>query len=256
MVRGLETFKEFFAPYAGQYVLIGGTAASLAMGEVGLSFRATKDLDIVLHVEATNAEFGSAFWRFVESAGYAIREAGSGRPVLYRFQKPSDERYPAMLELFSRTPDGLHLAPGSHLCPIPLSEDVSSLSAILLDEEYYRFVIDHRKAADGLSWIGAECLIPLKANAWLDLTARKQAGDGVDSKSITKHRNDVVRLSQLLAPDDQIELAAKIFDDLTRFLAELERGIQFDPQTLGVRTSLPDVLRRIRQAYVMAQSGK
>ena len=48
MVRGLDVFREFFAGHADQYVLIGGTAATLAMEEAGLAFRATKDLDIVL----------------------------------------------------------------------------------------------------------------------------------------------------------------------------------------------------------------
>jgi hypothetical protein len=48
LVKGLDIFREFFAPYSGEYVLIGGTAASLAMEEAGLEFRSTKDLDIVL----------------------------------------------------------------------------------------------------------------------------------------------------------------------------------------------------------------
>ena len=52
MVRGLDLFREHFAAVNDQYVLIGGTAATVAMGEVGLEFRATKDLDIVLHIEA------------------------------------------------------------------------------------------------------------------------------------------------------------------------------------------------------------
>lgn len=48
MVRGLDLFRETFAAYADQYLLIGGTAASLTMEDAGLQFRATKDLDIVL----------------------------------------------------------------------------------------------------------------------------------------------------------------------------------------------------------------
>lgn len=51
MVRGLDVFRDFFAGSADQFVLIGGTAATLAMERAGLTFRATKDLDIVLHVE-------------------------------------------------------------------------------------------------------------------------------------------------------------------------------------------------------------
>jgi len=39
MVRGLAKFKEHFQGYSDRYVLIGGTACSLAMEEVGLAFR-------------------------------------------------------------------------------------------------------------------------------------------------------------------------------------------------------------------------
>ena len=45
MVAGLERFKEHFVKYADRYVLIGGTASSLVMAEVGADFRSTKDLD-------------------------------------------------------------------------------------------------------------------------------------------------------------------------------------------------------------------
>ena len=66
MVGGLDLFKEYFSPYIDQYVLIGGVACSILMAEAGLDFRATKDLDIVLYVEALHANFVKAFWRFVD----------------------------------------------------------------------------------------------------------------------------------------------------------------------------------------------
>ena len=40
MVRGLDVFREHFANHTGQFVLIGGTAATLAMESAGLQFRA------------------------------------------------------------------------------------------------------------------------------------------------------------------------------------------------------------------------
>ena len=60
-----------------------------------------------------------------------INEPGV-KPIFYRFQKPAGDRYPAMIELFARVPDGARQAEGSQLTPIPLDEAVSSLSAILL----------------------------------------------------------------------------------------------------------------------------
>ncbi len=78
MVKGLDLFKEHFAGYAGQYILIGGTACSIIMSKAGIEFRATKDLDIVLCVEAMTPEFGAAFWEFINMAKYQIAQKASG----------------------------------------------------------------------------------------------------------------------------------------------------------------------------------
>lgn len=39
MVTGLDVFKEHFDAYRDHYVLIGGTASSLVMDELGVDFR-------------------------------------------------------------------------------------------------------------------------------------------------------------------------------------------------------------------------
>ncbi|MBI3102185.1 MAG: hypothetical protein HYY98_11615 [Burkholderiales bacterium] len=251
MVRGLDIFQERFAPYVEQYVLIGGTAASLTMEDAGLEFRATKDLDVVLHVEALTPAFGVAFWKFVEEGGYEIRQASdTGKPIFYRFQKPADDRFPAMVELFARAPDGFPLADGSQLTPIPLDEAVSSLSAILLDEVYYAFIMAGRREVDGLPWIGEDRLIPLKAVAWLELTARKEQGAKVDAKDVRKHLNDVLRLSQLLAPPARIPIDTKIGVDMTRFLLAIAADTSIDPKALQLgNVAVTELVARIAQAY-------
>jgi hypothetical protein len=250
MVRGLDVFADYFAAHTHQFVLIGGTAATLAMEDAGLEFRATKDLDIVLHIEALDAEFGEVFWKFLEAGRYEIRQASeSGRPMLYRFQKPADERFPVMLELFCRAPDGIHLAQGSHLTPIPLDEAVASLSAILLDNDYYAFIMGGRRESGRLPWVGEDRLIPLKAIAWLDLSARLAKGEAVDAKNIRKHANDVMRLAQLLAPDLRIPLAPKIGDDLQRFLDSMAADPSIDPKLIKLNNSVAEIVHRIAQAY-------
>lgn len=251
MVKGLDVFQGWFAAYANQYVLIGGTAATLTMEEAGLAFRATKDLDIVLHVEALTPAFGAAFWKFVEAGGYEIRQASdTGKPIFYRFQKPTDDRYPVMVELFARAPDGLKPAEGSQLTPIPLDEAVSSLSAILLDEAYYAFIMAGRREVDGLPWVGEDRLIPLKAIAWLDLNARKEQGAKVDTKDVRKHLNDVLRLSQLLAPATRIPLDKTISDDMTRFLTAIGSDNSIDPKALQLgNVTTAELVARIAQAY-------
>src|SRR3546814_19789409 len=97
-----------------------GAACELIMDDAGLDFRATKDLDIVLIVEALDPAFSAAFMAFVEAGGYEIQQRSEGQRILYRFAKPATDGYPAMLELFSNVPDGFELAPSSPLTPIPI----------------------------------------------------------------------------------------------------------------------------------------
>ena len=52
MVTGIERWKEYFNEYKDKYVLIGGAACNLLEEELDMNPRATKDLDLVLVVEA------------------------------------------------------------------------------------------------------------------------------------------------------------------------------------------------------------
>jgi len=219
LVKGLAIFQEWFSGFEEQYVLIGGTAASITMAEAGLPFRGTKDLDIVLHVEALTPEFGKLFWEFVLAGGYLQKDGDpQQRPCLYRSQKPQDEEFPYMLELFSRVPDRLGFVPPGHLTPIPIDEQISSLSAILLDHDYYQFVMEGRKNKQGMpTWVGEDRLIPLKAVAWIEMSKRARQGDLIDSKKINKHLTDIVKLSSLLQPNQVIELPEKLRADLQAF---------------------------------------
>jgi hypothetical protein len=53
-----------------------------------------------------------------------------------------------------------------------------------MDDAYYAFLHSGKRTIEGISIVGPEHLIPLKARAWLDLTGRKGAGEAVDAKSI------------------------------------------------------------------------
>ncbi|PYC22208.1 hypothetical protein [Pseudomonas mosselii] len=246
-VRGLTLFGQHFSHYRDQYVLIGGVASSLVMDKAGVSFRTTKDLDIVLIIEALDSQFVGAFWAFVHSGGYQIRQASTARPVFYRFQNPTDETYPAQLELFSRTPDGLDHPELATLTPIPTDESVSSLSAILLDEGYYAFLLEGRQQNGTLSYIGADRLIPFKAKAWLDLSARKSAGEHVDSRNIRKHRNDIMMLTGLLT-GEWVSLPSGIANDMALFLEHLAEE-EMDLKAMGLKGTRESIIERLAIAF-------
>ncbi len=54
MVRGLDIFKKYFEQYPDNYVIIGGTACDINIDEAGFVPRVTRDIDIILVVEALN----------------------------------------------------------------------------------------------------------------------------------------------------------------------------------------------------------
>lgn len=226
MVKGLDKFAAHFAGDQGRYALIGGVATQLTLDEAGLESRATKDLDIVLCVEALDAGFGEKMWQFIEAGGYQVREHSTGERQFHRFAKPTDPSYPHMLEFFARQPGYLPLADGTHLTPVPFDQQVESLSAILLDQDYYDFLQAHTVELHGVRLVTHLALIPLKARAWLDLTARKAAEpDNVDSRNISKHCKDVLRLSQLLTDEDRLAVPAAIRADVAAFLAQVAPSV-------------------------------
>ena len=222
MVNGIESFKKWSAGNEDQYTIIGGTACDILMNTEGLDFRATKDIDLVLIVEAIDDNFGRKFWEYINKAGYEHCNKSSGLPQFYRFTQPKSKEYPAMIELFTRKLDAIQLPEDAVLTPLPLDEDISSLSAILLDDDYYEFLKLGKLTIDGITVLGAEHLIPFKAKAWLDLTNKKNNGEHVDSKNIRKHKNDVFRLTELLNSSQKISTPENVYKDIQEFIIRME----------------------------------
>ncbi|MDP3058042.1 MAG: hypothetical protein Q8N36_01065, partial [bacterium] len=165
MLRGLQLFQQHFLDLTDHYILIGGTACTLLMEDVGLQFRATQDLDVVLCIEALHMDFVMRFWEFIKQGGYEIKQKANGKKCFYRFSRPVDARYPVMIELFSRRPDILENGVSERITAISVEEQVVSLSAILLDDDYYAFILDERVTISGLQVVSAACVITLKARA-------------------------------------------------------------------------------------------
>lgn len=62
---------------------------------------------------------------------------------------PEDITFPKMIELFCRKDFELRNAKG--ISPVHFDDEVSSLSAILLDDDYYQALVDGKAIIDGLS---------------------------------------------------------------------------------------------------------
>ena len=217
MVRGLEIFRKHFNEFTDNYVIIGGTACDIIIDNIGLTPRATKDIDIILVIEALSPEFVAHFWEFIRQGNYEVKEKSEEDRKYYRFQKPQVEEFPFQIELFSRIPDLLDLDEGTHLTPIPVDTEISSLSAILMDDDYYNFTIQHSQLDNGIHLANTEALIGLKAKAFLDYKTRKENGEKIDEKQLRKHKMDIFRLLILLTPEDNFTIAESIKSDIANF---------------------------------------
>ncbi|MBQ6342253.1 MAG: hypothetical protein IJI41_03915 [Anaerolineaceae bacterium] len=250
MEFGLSVFKEHFADYTDQYVVIGGAACDLLLSSAGLDFRQTRDIDMVLIVESLTEAFGSVFWKFIEDGRYSARLSSNQKPEYYRFVEPEVPEYPYMVELFARPEGAVNFEKTGHLAPVHISDDISSLSAILLNESYYSFMLKGKTVIDGVSIVDAEHLIPLKMRAWLDLNRQKAEGIHVNEKDLRKHRRDIFRLFPVIDEDAAISVPRKVYSDIQTFIDRMGE-MDIDLKGTGVMRNKEAILDVFRHLYVM-----
>ena len=251
MVTGFESFRTHFQGYEDCYTIIGGTACDILLSEVALPFRATHDIDMILLIENRFEEFASVFWRYVKDGGYKCGWRNSDLPHFYRFTEPQIPNYPMQIELFSRRPDFQIEHPEIHLTPLPVSEEISSLSAIMLNDDYYDLMLAGRRTVDGISVLTAEYLIAFKAKAWLDLTQRKADGEHVNERDLKKHKNDVFRLFAIVDPQARIAVPPSVSDDLAHFIAAMEQEL-INLRDIGVEgTTVAEVLATLKGMFLL-----
>ena len=127
-----------------------------------------------------------------------------------------------MIELLSRHPDILGEPKGLTIEPIPTSEDTSSLSAIIMDDDFYHFTIEHSKLTNGLRHADSAALIALKSRAYLNLMQDKANGKHVNSKDIKKHRSDVLK-NVVIIEDSQITAPEPIVTCIREFVSSIKK---------------------------------
>lgn len=250
MVNGLDSFISQFRDFSDCYTVIGGAACDILMTEAGLKFRATKDVDMILILETQDrfTEFAEQLWEYIRQGGYTYGWKNSDEVHFYRFTNPSRPGYPVQLELFSRMP-GYHLEAPAEIIPIHIDDQVSSLSAILLDDEYYNFMRQGRKQERGVTVLGPEYLIPFKMYAWLNLTQQKTQGRHVNEKDLRKHKLDVFRLLQIIPASSRINVSEGIRQHIAQFLTAMEQEeIALNQIQIPIRKG--DALEILRNIYL------
>jgi len=258
-MKGLDKFADHFKDHTDKYIVIGGAACDDLFEEQGIEFRATNDIDLILVVEALDDSFIEHFWNFIREGIYERKEAEEEKQY-YRFINPEKEDFPVQVELFSRKPDVIQEREDMKFTPIPTDEDISSLSAILMDDEYYEFTLAHTEKNGILNRADDLALICLKAKAFLDLSKRKADGERVDSKHIKKHKNDVFRLAAILLGDRNIKLSEHIRSDIITFIARMEENLPDTApmlKTMGIGAlKAEDLIGQLKLTFNLQESEK
>ncbi len=112
---------------------------------------------------------------------------------------------------------------GAHLTPIPVGEELSSLSAILLNDDYYHYATSHTVILDNLNFVNKNAIVVLKAIAYINNSNRKAKGEQVRSEDITKHKNDIFRIVSTFTESDRYEIPESIKNDMRTFLSMVEK---------------------------------
>lgn len=218
MVGGLDKFRERLAQFSDNFVIIGGTACDEVLRNTEMRPRATMDIDIVVIVENMTPEFARAFWTFIAEGEYRPgmrkNKDESSKYVLYSFDN-GKAGFPVKVELLSRHNEIFNSA--AHIEPLPIDGEVSSLSTIILDEPYYNLTVQNSFVSNGLRYAAPLALMALKARAYLNLIADREAGKEVNTKDILKHRNDVLKLAATMTGTNQAIVDREISDTIGEF---------------------------------------
>jgi hypothetical protein len=79
MVVGLDLFIQHFESYSDHYVLIGGSAYDWNLEQKGLPFRTTKDIDLILIVDARSDELAALLSKHCQQYAFLRRPSGQGK---------------------------------------------------------------------------------------------------------------------------------------------------------------------------------
>ena len=135
------------------------------------------------------------------------------------------------------------------IVPLHIDDETSSLSAILLNEDFYNFMLQGRRTIRGASVLGAEHLIPFKMYAWLDLKDRKTRGEHVNERDLKKHKHDVFRLLQIAEQEKKIETSGLVNESIQRFLNEIKEET-IPLKQIGVPFDMDEALGYLRSIYM------
>ena len=215
-LAGLSHFESHFRDMKDHYVIVGGFATLMLLDrELPNHGKATHDIDLVL-LTSTSAEMAAKLKTYIKEGGYTIQKGQQDRYQYYRFVDPDAEGYAKEIELFASEEYGIDLNEGQRIIPIDPEEGLYSLSAIMLDQEYFNVIKSNIEVIDNIPYSNTPSTMLLKMSAVYDLYRR---GDD----KWKKHRRDILKLALLLTGEERIVLTGRMTTDVDFFKTEVEK---------------------------------
>lgn len=246
-LAGLSHFEAHFRELKDQYVIVGGFATLMLLDrEIPNHGKATHDIDLVL-LTSTSVEMANKIKSYVREGGYTIQKGKQERYQYYRFVNPKEEGYAKEIELFASEEYGIELDEGQRIIPIDPEEGLYSLSAIMLDAEYFDMIKHNIEEIGGIPYSNTLATMLLKMSAVYDLYHR---GDD----KWKKHRRDILKLTLLLTGRERIVLSRRMIEDVSFFKKQVEA---LEPKTIKqivgkeILVDKNDVLRVLQEVFVI-----
>lgn len=156
---------------------------------------------------------------------HKISEQAGEAKVMYRFVEPTVAQAPAQIELLSRKGSVRTLDDSCTHAPVKAGTVYTGLSCIVLDDDYYQFLISEVSSRSNLSLLSIPALMLLKIKAYLNLSQqyKKDATHGSDGSfaNIRKHRNDVFFMLFSLDGVSDCVLPQALRNDVAEFIIAL-----------------------------------
>lgn len=217
--RGLSHFQQYCKDLEEMYVVVGGFATVMLLDE-GLGDghgKATHDIDLVL-LTTCSIEMSQRIKQYVQEGKYEIQKGNKDQYHYYRFVKPEIEGFAKEIELFASNENDLKLDDSQRIIPIDPEEGLYSLSAIMLDPEYFEMIKNNITMSVVAPCTNTQATIMLKMSAFFDLKARN------DNKW-KKHRQDILKLSLLLTGEERLQMTGRMVEDFESFMTHLEKDV-------------------------------
>lgn len=215
---GLSHFQDYCKDLDDNYVVVGGFATLMLLDkELEGHGKATFDIDLVL-LTNNSIEMSQRIKQYIKEGDYKIQIGKKEQYKYYRFLEPQKENFAKEIELFALNENDLDLEDSQRIIPIDPEEGLYSLSAIMLDPEYFKMIKNNIDKSGRAPCTNTQATMMLKMSAFYDLRNR-------NDKKWKKHRRDILKLVLLLTGDEHIELTGRMKQDFETFMEHVKNEL-------------------------------